>query len=172
MQMMGCTEKDSLFVGDQLFTDILCGNLCGCVTILVEPYAEEGYGLYRIKRPLEKPLLHLYHSCKRRNAGNSESFTAMGYKSTPQIPEYLEKMGLNAYEYQCGRGVRINRESVLKLKAGCEARDIQLSLHAPYYISLSSVEEEKRQNSIKYILESAEAADLMGARRIVVHSGS
>ena len=95
-------------------------------------------------------------------AGNSESFTAMGYKSTPQIPEYLEKMGLNAYEYQCGRGVRINRESVLKLKAGCEARDIQLSLHAPYYISLSSVEEEKRQNSIKYILESAEAADLMG----------
>ena len=31
-------------------------------------------------------------------AGNSESFTAMGYKSTPQIPEYLEKMGLNAYE--------------------------------------------------------------------------
>ena len=76
-------------------------------------------------------------------AGNSESFTAMGYKSTPQIPEYLEKMGLNAYEYQCGRGVRINREGVLKLKAGCEARDIQLSLHAPYYISLSSVEEEK-----------------------------
>ena len=75
-------------------------------------------------------------------AGNAESFTAMGYKSTPQIPEYLEKMGLNAYEYQCGRGVRINRESVLKLKAGCEARDIQLSLHAPYYISLSGVEEE------------------------------
>ena len=67
MQMMGCTEKDSLFVGDQLFTDILCGNLCGCVTILVEPYAEEGYGLYRIKRPLEKPLLRLYHRRKRRN---------------------------------------------------------------------------------------------------------
>ena len=105
-------------------------------------------------------------------AGNSESFTAMGYKSTPQIPEYLEKMGLNAYEYQCGRGVRINRASVLKLKAGCEARDIQLSLHAPYYISLSSTEEEKRLNSIRYIMESAQAADLMGARRIVIHSGS
>ncbi len=50
---------------DQLFTDILCGNLCGCVTILVEPYAEEGYGLYRIKRPLEKPLLRLYHRRKK-----------------------------------------------------------------------------------------------------------
>ena len=105
-------------------------------------------------------------------AGNADSFTAMGYKSTPQIPEYLEKMGLNAYEYQCGRGVRINRENVLKLKEGCMARDIRLSLHAPYYISLSGVEEEKRLNSIKYIMESAEAADLMGATRIVVHSGS
>ena len=172
MKEFGVSPRQTALIGDQLFTDILCGNLCGCMTILVEPYAEEGYGLYRIKRPLEKPLLRLYHRRKRRNAGNSESFTAMGYKSTPQIPEYLEKMGLNAYEYQCGRGVRINREGVLKLKAGCEARDIQLSLHAPYYISLSSVEEEKRQNSIKYILESAEAADLMGARRIVVHSGS
>ena len=122
--------------------------------------------------PLPPPQKEECRMIRIGPAGNSESFTAMGYKSTPQIPEYLEKMGLNAYEYQCGRGVRINREGVLKLKAGCEARDIQLSLHAPYYISLSSVEEEKRQNSIKYILESAEAADLMGARRIVVHSGS
>ena len=105
-------------------------------------------------------------------AGNAESFTTMGYKSTPQIPEYLEKMGLNAYEYQCGRGVRINRDNVLKLKAGCEARNIRLSLHSPYYISLSSVEEEKRIGSVKYIMESAEAADLMGASRVVVHSGS
>lgn len=105
-------------------------------------------------------------------AGNAESFATMGYKSTPQIPEYLEKMGLSAYEYQCGRGVRINQESVLKLKSGCEKRDIRLSLHSPYYISLSGTEEEKRLGSIKYILESAEAADLMGAQRVVVHSGS
>ena len=68
MEQMGLTKEEVLFVGDQLFTDILCGNLCGCVTILVEPYAEEGYGLYRIKRPLEKPLLRLYHRRKRRNA--------------------------------------------------------------------------------------------------------
>ena len=68
MEQMGCTPEQTAIVGDQLFTDILCGNLCGCVTILVEPYAEEGYGLYRIKRPLEKPLLRLYHRRKRRNA--------------------------------------------------------------------------------------------------------
>lgn len=105
-------------------------------------------------------------------AGNSHSFASMGYKKTQQIPEYLEKMGLNAYEYQCGRGVRYNQESVLILREESEKRKIRLSLHAPYYISLSGVEAEKRQNSIRYILEAAEAADLMGAGRIVVHSGS
>ena len=68
MKEFGVSPRQTALIGDQLFTDILCGNLCGCVTILVEPYAEEGYGLYRIKRPLEKPLLRLYHRRKRRNA--------------------------------------------------------------------------------------------------------
>ena len=38
-------------------------------------------------------------------AGNCEDFYEKGYKSTVQAPEYLEKMGLDAYEYSCGRGV-------------------------------------------------------------------
>lgn len=51
-------------------------------------------------------------------------------------------------------------------------KGIALSLHAPYFISLSSIEKEKRDKSIDYILQSAVAADAMGADRIVVHSGS
>ncbi len=73
-------------------------------------------------------------------------------------------MGLNAYEYQCGRGVRINREGVLKLKAGCEARDIQLSLHAPYYISLPGVEKSVRTASSTF-WNPPKPPDLMGASR-------
>ena len=64
MKEFGVSPQQTALIGDQLFTDILCGNLCGCMTILVEPYAPEGYGLYRIKRPLEKPFLRLY---RRRN---------------------------------------------------------------------------------------------------------
>ncbi len=105
-------------------------------------------------------------------AGSSESFYAMGYKAAYQSPEYLAKFGLNAYEYQCGRGVRVSPEAAAKLKAGSREHGIRLSLHSPYYISLSSVEEEKRQGSIRYILQSAAAARLMGAGRVVVHSGS
>ncbi len=105
-------------------------------------------------------------------AGTAESFSAMGYKKTTQIPEYLEKMGLNAFEYQCGRGVRVNGNTAASLKKGFAEKGLRMSLHAPYYISLSSLEEEKRQGSVRYILESAAAAKQLGADRIVVHTGS
>ena len=101
-------------------------------------------------------------------AGNSASFTG----KTVDIPEYVVKMGLNAYEYQCGRGVRVNTAAVTELGRKAKEMDIALSLHAPYYISLSSLEEEKRDASVGYILQSAQAARLMGATRIIVHSGS
>ena len=105
-------------------------------------------------------------------AGTADSFSAMGYKKTVQIPEYLERLGLNAFEYQCGRGVRVNPDTAASLKKDCESRGIRISLHAPYYISLSSLEEEKRRGSVRYILESARAARLLGADRVVVHTGS
>lgn len=105
-------------------------------------------------------------------AGNSESFSAMGYKKTIQVPEYIVRMELDAYEYQCGRGVRISTEAAQAFGQKAREAGVALSLHSPYYISLSSLEEEKRTGSIDYILQSARAADAMGAQRVVVHSGS
>lgn len=105
-------------------------------------------------------------------AGTADSFEAMGYKKTVQIAEYVERMGLNAFEYQCGRGVRVNPDTAATLKDEFSRRGLRMSLHAPYYISLSGVEEDKRLASIGYILESARAARLLGADRIIVHSGS
>lgn len=104
-------------------------------------------------------------------AGNSESFSA-NYKSTVQAPGYLEAMGLDHYEYQCGRGVKVSDKVASALKAKAEEHGISLSLHAPYFISLSSLEPEKRDNSINYILQSCDAASRLGADRIVIHSGS
>ncbi len=105
-------------------------------------------------------------------AGNSESFTKMGYKHSLDVPEYLTLMGLDAFEYQCGRGVNIGLDKAAELGKRAKEKNIQLSLHAPYYISMSSVEEEKRLNSINYILASANAVNAMGGDRIVVHTGS
>ncbi len=105
-------------------------------------------------------------------AGNSESFTKMGYKSSLDVPEYIEKMGLDAFEYQCGRGVNIGTDKAEKLGLLAKEKNIALSLHAPYYISMSSVEKEKRIKSVDYILQSARAVNAMGGNRIVVHTGS
>lgn len=105
-------------------------------------------------------------------AGNSESFSKMGYKHSLQVPEYVVKMGLDAFEYQCGRGVNIGEDKAMQLGKIAAEKGVFLSLHAPYYISMSSVEEEKRINSIRYILESARAVNAMGGNRIIVHTGS
>ncbi|MBR4911062.1 MAG: TIM barrel protein [Clostridia bacterium] len=105
-------------------------------------------------------------------AGNSASFFEKGYKQTLDIPRYLTEMGLNAFEYQCGRGVNIGEEKAALFGSAAKEAGITLSLHAPYYISMSSVDEEKRLNSINYILSSARAANAMGADRIIVHTGS
>lgn len=111
-------------------------------------------------------------SAKFGPAGNSDSFFALGYKGSLHIPEYVERMGLDAFEYQCGRGVNIGEDKARELGTLAAEKGITLSLHAPYYISMSSVEEEKRLNSINYIMASARAVDFMGGNRIVVHTGS
>ncbi len=104
-------------------------------------------------------------------AGNSASFSAK-YKSSTDAPIFLKEMGLDHYEYQCGRGVKVTDKTASSLREKAEANGISLSLHAPYFISLSSLEEEKRDNSINYILQSCDAAARIGAQRIVIHSGS
>ncbi len=105
-------------------------------------------------------------------AGTPDDFKEKGYKAAVQVPGYLKELGLDAFEYQCGRGVNVSEATANAIgKKACE-HGIKLSLHTPYYISLSSVNEETRLKSIDYILQSAKAARAMGADRIVVHSGS
>ncbi len=105
-------------------------------------------------------------------AGSSDSFTEMGYKHTSQMPEYLENFGLNAFEYQCGRGVNIKQDKATELGRLFWDKGIEPSIHAPYYISMASPDEEKRENSIRYVVQSARAVDWMGGDRIVVHVGT
>lgn len=102
--------------------------------------------------------------------GNSESW---GKRKFPaDLPEYLKSLGLNGYEIECGRGVKLGAATVELLPTLAKENNIYVSLHAPYFISLSSENEETRLKSIDYILESAKAAKSAGAEKIVVHSGS
>ncbi len=104
--------------------------------------------------------------------GNGEWFKSEGGKATVQAPGWLRAKGLDAYEYEAGKGVNAGEGVLLQIGQKAREHGILMSLHAPYFISLSSVEPEKRQNSIGYIEKSLWAADLLGADTIVIHSGS
>lgn len=104
--------------------------------------------------------------------GNSEKFYEEGYKSTTQAPAWLKKEGLDAYEYQAGNGITAGDETLKKIGEAAAREGIKMSLHTPYFISLSGVEIEKRLKSIDYIRKSVHAAKLLGADTIVIHAGS
>ena len=60
MHRLGTTTDNTLFVGDQIFTDVLGGRLCGIPTVLLTPIEEETSLSFRIRRRLEKPLRRRY----------------------------------------------------------------------------------------------------------------
>lgn len=57
--MLGTSSRETALVGDQIFTDVLGGNLTGLYTILVVPMrGKEFLGTRLISRPLEKIVLN------------------------------------------------------------------------------------------------------------------
>ncbi|MBQ9802817.1 MAG: TIM barrel protein [Clostridia bacterium] len=104
--------------------------------------------------------------------GNSESFYAAGHKSTVEAPAYLAALGLGAYEFEAGNGLNAGEKTLRAIGEEAQKHGIELSLHTPYFISLSGVETEKRLKSIGYIERSLQAAAWLGADTIVVHCGS
>ena len=60
LQKMGVTHREAAIIGDQIFTDVLCGRLAGCLAILVEPMELENFGFFKVKRALEKGILRRY----------------------------------------------------------------------------------------------------------------
>ena len=104
--------------------------------------------------------------------GNSDAFRLAGKKSTVEAPEWIRSIGLDAYEFEAGRGINAGEDVLRAIGAEAQKHGILMSLHAPYFISLSSTEEQKRTNSINYITRSLRASELLGADTIVIHTGS
>lgn len=104
--------------------------------------------------------------------GNGDLFYAEGNKSTLQSPGWLERIGLDAFEYEAGNGINGGEATLRAIGEKAREHHILMSLHTPYFISLSGIEEEKRLKSLEYIRKSLWAAELLGADTIVIHSGS
>ena len=104
-------------------------------------------------------------------AGNPDAFYEAGNKASVQMPAWLGEMKLTAYEYQCSRGVNIKEETAREIGRRSAEYGVKLSIHAPYYISLATEDEQIITNTQNHFFKSLEVALWMGADRIVFHMG-
>ena len=66
-EQMGTTTENTLFVGDQIFTDVYGANLAGIRTILVKPIHPKEEIQIVLKRYLEKIVLYFYRRhCEKK----------------------------------------------------------------------------------------------------------
>ncbi len=77
MEMMGTNKENTLFVGDQLFTDIWGAKRIGIRNILVKPINKNEEIQIVLKRYLEKIILKEYRQKKkdRKNGKNEKNIT-------------------------------------------------------------------------------------------------
>jgi hypothetical protein len=60
MNSMGSINEQTVFVGDQLFTDVWAGNALKFHTILVKPIQDKEQLITRVKRGVERQLIKRY----------------------------------------------------------------------------------------------------------------
>ncbi|MBD5130088.1 MAG: YqeG family HAD IIIA-type phosphatase [Ruminococcaceae bacterium] len=58
VKAMGAKKSETLVIGDQIFTDVMAGNLAGIRTVLVEPFHLENTWTFRLKRRIESLVFH------------------------------------------------------------------------------------------------------------------
>ena len=105
-------------------------------------------------------------------SGNSQSFYDQGHTSTQQAPAWLDALGLDAFEYSFGRGVRITEKTANDIGVQMDRHDVQLSVHAPYYINLASTDEKNILSTVEHFVKSAQACVWLNGSRIVFHPGA
>lgn len=85
---------------------------------------------------------------------------------------YTKKfLDLNAIEIQFVRGLySMSDEESQFIKQFAQENDVEIHVHAPYYINLAGDDEELK-TSFSKIVNSAHMADKMGAKTVVIHPG-
>lgn len=80
MEIMGTTTENTLFVGDQIFTDVMGANISGIRTILVKPIHPKEEIQIVLKRIPEKLILFFYRIARKVFGEKYESSVKAEYK--------------------------------------------------------------------------------------------
>jgi len=105
-------------------------------------------------------------------SGNGELFYNQGFKTSIDAPAWLKNRGLNAYEYSFSRGFTISEFMAKTLGEKCFENDIEISVHAPYYINLANPDPKMIEKSFNYIITSLKLLKILGGKKCVFHPGT
>ncbi len=109
----------------------------------------------------------------------SFSFGTVGSPlSTPKKPGgsvggviHSAELGLFCLELGWVRSVRVSEKTCALIKSAAEENEVEISVHAPYFINLNA-DEEEWPKSRKRLMDAAHFGNLAGATDIVFHPGS
>lgn len=105
-------------------------------------------------------------------SGNGPHFAEEGHTSSIEAPKWLHDKGLTAYEYSFGRGYTMSFTKAKELGEEGVKNNIQISIHAPYFINLANTDEEKIAKSFEYVLKGFDFLRAMKGNHLVIHTAS
>lgn len=92
-------------------------------------------------------------------------------KTAEQVLEQYHSIGLKACEIAFTYSVYIKPNEAIIIGKKAEKLGIELSIHAPYFVNLNSLEKEKREATKARILKCCEIGELLSAKLVVFHPG-
>ena len=83
----------------------------------------------------------------------------------------IAELNLSALELGWVRSVRVSEKTCGLIKAAARENNVEISVHAPYYINLNAMQDEWPK-SRKRLMDAAYFGNLAGASDIIFHPGS
>lgn len=92
-------------------------------------------------------------------------------KNRDNIFQWLSEISLDCIELQCTYGIRMKEDQAIKYRSLAEEYNLTITIHAPYYISLASLNEDVVARSKLEIKKAFDLAKTLHAKRIIFHPG-
>lgn len=111
-------------------------------------------------------------SIKFGPSGCGDEFYQQGYDNITQVPKWIKDYGLDAYEYSFGHGYHMNLETARKAGLLFKKNNIEISLHAPFYINFANPDSIMYEKTKNYIITGIKFLKAFGSNCLVFHASS
>lgn len=106
------------------------------------------------------------------SSGCGDEFYNEGFKGILEVPKWIKDKGLDAFEYSFGHGYQMSTDLAKQAGVLFHEHNIELSLHAPFYINFANPSEEMYEKTKGYIYTGIKFLRAFDADRLVFHPAS